>query len=322
MKKSLISLLALVAVICGAYVFQSCSQSDSEWGEELTVQNGDPTVTNGDAQAHQELLSQLQAINNSVLANQVETKGVKNFFKNHKITIADIAGGIVGFALSDNLLTSLYVASLASDVAAHPSHWFSLTKAVGSSSSILATSNFKVSPIQNQLAVAVHKVNTEDNFVVLSSDYEIALPERYKDIATDVAEKHNLILAILREDEYDPEDLNKLTEEEYATLYSEEFTDIVNYTMPYFAEMDYSFMDSTSIEYQVLEKFEDVYTQSLDEIDDLIQLINRYIEVIEADTTIEENKKEAIYIGLAVAAYSHTYWEKVEVDDVTNVTME
>lgn len=67
-------------------------------------------------------------------------------------------------------------------------------------------------------------------------------------------------------------------------------------------------MDGAEIQDVIMMLFDQVFNQYVENNDDLIYIINRYIEVIDDSSELRDQDKESIKAGLATAIYSFNYW--------------
>lgn len=144
----------------------------------------------------------------------------------------------------------------------------------------------------------------------------IDMPQEYKPLF-EIGAKHNLILDYVFsgnvDDMIDIEieiDTNTI---EYQVVSSEEFEEVYRQAIESSMSGEYYYMDETfeGVAKQIVNLFTEAYLTYPDNIEDVDYLINGYINVIEEFSELTEDEKQAIYIGLVVAAGSTDYWREL-----------
>lgn len=128
-----------------------------------------------------------------------------------------------------------------------------------------------------------------------------------------VGQAHNTILAsvdgtvTIKRDTPSPftrsaSDSLSFSDEELAKqiLSSEEFMQLV--------ENGDSSEDTNEKAEYAIKLFNEVFTETVSENDDVIYLINKYKGIIEASDELTDEEKESIYYALSTALYSYNYW--------------
>ena len=164
-----------------------------------------------------------------------------------------------------------------------------------------------------ELAYINAKLNSElvENERKCCPQIKLNIPSKYENCYK-AGIYHNVSLRLLVEDthlEYRLDDA--LSTEEISVLHSTNVT----------TEFDKFMSDSNlySLEYYIQNKSKatrviKLFIQALEEypedMEDINYLINRYIELIEADRRITDLDKEFVYSSLSTAAYSVSYWQR------------
>jgi len=309
MKKIFLS-VATAMILSAGWVMYSCSNDD-----ELEIPQSPSAQETVDVTPRQKLINDLQDLNDQLMAErpEMETRGrFWDWVKKNKITIVDIVGSIAGSFLPTGPITTPFVAAAASALAG--GHWDNAYLGYLNFGGTRAGDFDEISAFQTRTEAAYKYVDCNkdsllnDNPIV---DVSLDLPAKYAEMSIKVGKIHNLVLDVLNNEEIDLESYEyELTDKEIDAFRSKEFVEEFNRLMPYFANMDFSFVDSTRIEYAVIMKFSELYEKYSYESEDVNFIIEKYIEYLENDSTLTEEEKEKIYTGFAVAAYSNDYWNK------------
>ena len=102
-----------------------------------------------------------------------------------------------------------------------------------------------------------------------------------------------------------------------AFLNSTEFKDLYNQNIA--SEIYYSNSEKDKAD-KVMQLFEDVFTKYSSSNDDVVFIINKYIEVIDSSEELTNEEKDSIKKGLATALYSFNYWDKIYSDNEKTAT--
>lgn len=309
MKKIFFS-VATAMILSAGWAMYSCSNDDEL--EILQTPSAPETV---DVAPRQRLINDLQDLNEQLMAERsmMETRGrFTDWIKKNKVTIADVVGAVAGSFLPTGPVTTSFVAAAASALAG--GEWDNSYLGYLNLGGTRAGDFDEISDFQARTEAAYKYVDSNkdsllnDNPIV---DVNLDLPAKYAEMSIEVGRIHNLVLDVLNNEEIDLESYEyELTDEEIDAFRSKEFVEEFNRLMPYFANMDYSFVDSTKVEYVVIMKFAELYEQYSYESEDVEFIINKYIEFLENDSTLTDDEKGTIYTGFAVAAYSNDYWNK------------
>lgn len=310
MKKIFFS-VATAMILSAGWAMYSCSNDDEL--EILQTPSAPETV---DVAPEQRLINGLQELNEQLLAErpELETRGrFWNWVVKNKITIVDAIGAVSGYFLCDGVpLSGKAIGAAASYFCFGKVDTVLLPYLKGGTR---ATTSDEFSDLSNRLVDACgYADRCKDSLPkdYLPVDVHLNFPEEYAGLPEEIAAHHNLILDILLNDSVDlSSEKYALSEEDLHVLESDVFINGFNYMMPYFANMDLSFIDTTKLEYAVLKKFCELYEEYSYESEDVNFIINKYIEYLESDGTLTKSEREAVYIGLAVAAYSNDYWNKM-----------
>jgi len=143
----------------------------------------------------------------------------------------------------------------------------------------------------------------------------ICIPDEYSEVS-EVGILHNATLNNIKK--YQKEDLkfgisDVLTQKQINVIHSVEFDSLYTNAIsnPTFLSLEYM-EENLTIEDRVVKLFLDAYKEYPADMDDVNYLINKYIELIEADSQISDEEKKVIYSALSTAAYSSIYWKEIE----------
>ena len=163
---------------------------------------------------------------------------------------------------------------------------------------------------------------TETEIVYTHLSELVNIPQEYEYVR-DFGLYHNDCLATLEDVEQglvslDDVELNEdlqtiIQSEEYQQCYdniiaaSVSATSIDGLNINQYVAEDGIYLTGKAV--RVYELFLSVYNQYTDEDTDLIELINRYINIIETSNEFTTDEKEAIYASFMIAADSPQYWQ-------------
>ena len=107
--------------------------------------------------------------------------------------------------------------------------------------------------------------------------------------------------------------LNPFTTEEEEAGAGDDVTmeDAITYSEDMVALLENRYHDTTEeecVSAMVMGLFDEVFQTYPANAYDVVFLINRYAEIVEASTELTSEEKEWIRMGLAVSLYSYNYW--------------
>lgn len=139
----------------------------------------------------------------------------------------------------------------------------------------------------------------------------IEIPSECETVAKYVATMHNAILCRLDQCIDSTGTMQPIEYEEISvtelSMSSQDFDAI----MEAYANGEWESLDEQLIETQVNRLFSEAVTESVCDIYDLVELVNGYMQIIEADDSLTEEQKEILYISLTISAYSFQHWDAV-----------
>lgn len=292
MKKHFI-ILSLFAFIC---IGCNIDEPKSDYPKESTEQN---------ELTKDKLILELQELNDSLIqSQQTETRGrLRNFFRKIcNIVVADVKGGFSG-------------ATIGSKVGGKVGAWIcGVVTAIGDSYKAGVTEfsratmqGLSIEEIEAAYSQTIYKDIdiSETEYIKLNAN--LKLPTEFK-YTTEMGRLHNLTLTCIDSGDYSLTNYTtQLTKPEILCINCEEFRSFYNTDRVFNIE---EAIINPSKEEQVIQLFIEAFLEYPEDSEDVTQLINNYIDKIEADNSISPEKRETIYYALSIAAYSTEYWKE------------
>ena len=262
------------------------------------------------------VVNQLSFLNDSLMSTREKTRGFiqPGWARRGTIIASDIgaavAGGRTGYGIGGwfGPQTAIACATIGALVCG----------ACGSLTAYEETDALYVKSVQlKEKTVSAYEISLKSN--TNFSEYtpkEIVVDYPTKDLnITQLGAKHNYILKLIRDSSTGLDNnINYLSTEERYVLESEEYNSTVENVLQ---QITYNSLNGLPMQFKgfdvttkVMNLFYELLVQYPIKINDIQFIINKYIEVVKASTEIDANDKNAIYMGLSVAASSTEYWEE------------
>lgn len=301
MKKKVLCSIMLLGVIG----LSACGNDNDEIS---SVSNPDETSV---------LVNQLSSLNDSLMSTKGPTRAfLQPGWQRRGAILAGDIGGCVGGGRAGFYIGGLFGPQAAGAGAVIGAI---IGGACGSATAYEATravdsDNF--APLKNRAICAY------ENSIIQEVDFreyapkEIIVDYPTKDLnITQMGAKHNYVLKLVRDHQIVlDENSSCLSPEERYVLESEEFNskvdDILTQVRAGYVSGKNMQFEGADVTTKVMNLFYDILAQYPTKINDVQFIINKYIEVIKASNEIDENDKNAIYMGLSVAASSTEFWEE------------
>lgn len=309
----------------------SCSNE----GGEIVSQSLDPQLH---VDCNCKTLQQLQEYNNEIVPNVVTTRSIWGWLKKvFKVTIADVGGALQEISDNSTQITALNMIDPVVGTAAIVYHGINGGVAASKNAWNACTGLIMTTPAWNQLSANVVDFCIENEVLndlkfLQSSFYQtdtifsqISLPFSKRYLKT-IGLYHNEILnpQILPgplhpngRDLQEPFIQNPLIEdllesEDFTAAFFEVRDTISQYcnstdgfnVLSYMATNPFS---STNVN-NTFDLFIDAIDISVIEPSDLIDLVNDYVSIIEANNDFSDEEKTEIYAGFVVSVYSYSLW--------------
>ena len=292
MKKYLL-ILSIFTLFC---IGCNIDEPKSDYQKESTEQN----VIKQD-----KLILELQELNDSLIqSKQTVTRGrFKDFFKKIcNIVVADVKGGFSG-------------ATIGNKVGGKVGAWIcGVVTAIGDSFKAGVTEfsratmkGLSIEEIEAAYSQTIYKDIdiSEAQYIKLNANLKIPTEFKY---TTEMGRLHNLTLTCIESGDYSLTNYKtQLTKPEILCINCEEFRSFYNTDRVF--NIEEAIINSTKEE-QVIQLFIEAFLEYPEDSEDVTQLINNYIDKIEADNSISPEKRESIYYALSIAAYSTEYWKE------------
>ncbi len=307
-----------MVILFVSFINSSCNQevSDLNWNEEQQENN------NFDIKEY-ELVKNLSCLNDSLI---YDVKS-RNFFSDVKkffevldfiaVVAADIRGAVDGAKWGANLggwACAIPCAIITS--AAYSAMAGIITQLDCDEGAVTVGNSIDLRLVEKAYASAVlennqYSIQSRADEICVS----ISIPDEYRE-TSEVGILHNATLSKIKE--FQRKDLNfeisdVLSQQQIEVIHSFEFDSLYTNAISNPAFFSLEFMErNLTLEDRVVKLFLDAYKEYPTDMDDVNYLINKYIELIEADSQILDEEKKVIYSALSTAAYSSKYWKEIE----------
>ena len=311
--KKLINVIALFVLT--VFFFTSCSSTEpvSEVvnnHEELYAQS--PTI------------QQLKAINEGLIISRQESRATNNQ-RAKQIVLADVRGAVDGAVQGfkyGRFIGKLFAKEIEGGVigtlvgAVTGGSYSSFVNANETRSELTSSSNECLEIMQACNILIGNDLNVNRDLVIVgdTTQYSSSVPDsilnklRLDRMALAKGELHNIILSLKEEKAYlDPIVMMPEYDCIRDSIYKcEELADNCATIALNIANNIPS--DNQTLLAYIIDLFEDVFNQYANDNNDMVHIINQYIEVIDASEELSENDKDNIKSGLSTAIYSFNYW--------------
>lgn len=307
MKKLFFILFPIVIAI-----FVACSNDDRV---ESPIQT-DNTVLMSDVQHTDSLILKLKAINEDFInakSHTSETRGaIRDFFRAIAIAVADAKGFIAGLKVGLSVLG--WVGGVVGGI---------IGAAVYST---LAGIQFRapafdestsVNRTHIELVVGNVRKDTELQHKMLQacSDVQINFPEKFSEVRKVGIYHNSALLSISENSQMNYDELKRLYSKEEMDLLSSEcfnqmFDELENDSNLPFSRTPQLGEDLSRAD-EVIDVFLKGFSTFPENMNDVNDLVNSYIEEIEKDSTISMDEKVVIYSTFSTAAYSASFWNRL-----------
>ncbi len=314
MKRFVYWMIVIVAMV-SSVILSSCSSIEPQMADSERVSDFEDS----------EMIKELKSINSEILSAKPDTRAWTTKQK-LQVASADISGawggckigakiGLrIGAALGNPITGGAFGSFLGAVVGGAYSSWLAApdTRAVsrieGCRDLMITCDNL----IADDLSIDDSAVMIKEPAVINKLEVDDALIGkvnlREKDL--NVGKLHNILLGTL-DGSIEIKSLDS-TEVESNDIYDSlvNSVDLANGCQEIGLKVNSSQEDiDPTLEARVLMLFNEVYQKYSSTNDDVVFIINKYVEVIDASKELTDYEKDSIKSGLATALYSFNYWD-------------
>lgn len=300
MKKFLFFLIALCIAVT------ACTNEDPG------KQHNEANSTQTDIFAADSTINQLICLNDSLISSVPASRKINYFRYVCEIAYADIKGAVEGYKAGSTFgPAGSWICSVFYGTGASAMAFWKAMDAINKNPQTGPKSIISSRDIEDMYYVTVMDSNFTSNRLEQSIKININIPEDYVD-AERLGQIHNLMLHALQNRNVTLTDVDAaFSDEERAVLRSPRYQAGFNNYMSNANSfsLNYNITNPNAKEERIVQHFLNLYKNYPADKDDVNYIVNRYIYIIEHDSSITQTQKKVVYTALAMAAYSSSYWD-------------
>ena len=298
-------------------LLSSCSSTDMEMNE--------PQSEISSYLENSETIKQLQHLNEEILSDYHDTRGWTTKEK-LRVASSDITGAVAGYKIGSRI-GAIVGTPLGSPITGGAFGAFIGALVGGAYSSWLAAPDTRALGMTNncdQLMICCDNL-VRDDFTINESAIIAKSPDAYDKIEieqtildnTNLSRKnlttgqlHNVLLSTL-DGSIEIDETKRIDRSDNlvnSILNSKQLADSCQIIAVNINSSNYN--TNTSLENRVISLFNEVYRKYASTTNDVVFIINKYVEVIDASNELTPEEKESVKGGLATALYSFNYWDE------------